>query len=166
MKKITLFILALIFTTYQVRAQLAMLNGQKVMASMPAFAKTDSLIAKETAGYSAEYNKKQLVLNQLVKVADSLYKLDSKANATIKAVSDVQVADKELKTFADAANKKLADYKLLLQKPYIDKVMAAIKAVAVRGKYMQVLDIAAISVLYLNPLTDITDQVIKELKVN
>jgi Skp family chaperone for outer membrane proteins len=165
MKKLPLIII-FIFTAYQVKAQLAVVNSQKVLASVPAIAKTDTLIAKETAGYAAEYNKKQIVLNQLVKVADSLYKLDAKSTITSKAIADAQAADKDMKAYAETSNKKLAEYKQLLQKPYIDKVMAAIKAVALRLKYMQVIDSSSVGVLYLNPVTDITEQVIKELKLN
>lgn len=164
MKKITLLAIAIALTICQVKAQMAIVNSQKVMSSVPAFAKTDTLIVKETAGYVAEYNKKQLALNQLVKFADSLYKLDAKSALTTKAIADAQALDKENKAYAEASNKKLAEYKQLLQKPYIDKVMAAIKVVAVRLKYMQVLDSTTVNLLYLNPLSDITDQVIKELK--
>lgn len=146
------------------KAQLAVINSAKVLSSVPAFAKTDTLIAKETAGYAAEYNKKQFALNQLAKVADSLYKLDAKSATTTKAIANVQAGEKELKVYADQSNKKLADYKQLLQKPYIDKVMAAIKTVAVRRKLMQVID-SSTNILYLNPLSDITDEVIKELKL-
>lgn len=163
MKKVTLLIFPLLVLAHFGKAQLAVLNSQKVMASVAAFAKTDTLIAKETAGYAAEYNKRQLVLNQLVKVADSLYKIDVKSTATMKAIADAQALDKDLKTYADASNKKLTEYKQLLQKPYIDKVMAAIKAVAIRRKFMQVTDNVN-SLLYVNPLSDITEDVIKELK--
>lgn len=164
MKKLALFIITIMFTAYQGKAQLAIVNSQKVLASVSAIAKTDTLIAKETAGYAAEYNKKQLNLNQLVKIADSLYKLDSKSTTTNKAIADAQTADKDMKAYAETSNKKLAEYKQLLQKPYIDKVMEAIKAVALRLKYMQVIDSSSVGVLYLNPLSDITEQVIKELK--
>ncbi len=164
MKKFTLFTIFLIGFGLHSQAQLAVINSQKVLASVPAFAKTDTLIAKETVGYTAEFNKKQGALNQLVKVADSLYKLDAKGANTTQAIVAAQVADKEVKAYADAANKKLADYKQLLQKPYIDKVMAAIKVVAMRRKLMQVID-STNNLLYVNPLGDITEEVIKELKL-
>lgn len=163
MNKITLLIFALLIGVYQGKAQLGVINGQKVLASMPAIAKTDTLIAKETAGYTAEYNKKQAFLNQLVKQVDSLYKIDAKSLATLKAIADAQALDKDLKTFAEASNKKLIDLKQLIQKPYVDKVMAAIKTVAIRRKFMQVIDNSN-SLLYVNPSTDITEDVIKELK--
>ena len=164
MKKLILFTLAFFFTVNQCNAQLAVINSKKVMLSVPAFAKTDTLIAKETAVYAAEYNKKQLLLNQLVKVADSLYKLNAKSELANKAIVDAQASEKDLKSYADVSNKKLLEYKQLLQQPYIDKVMDAIKAVASRLKYMQVIDNASVGMLYVNPLSDITNQVINELK--
>ncbi|MDQ8006029.1 MAG: OmpH family outer membrane protein [Pedobacter sp.] len=164
MKKNIPILVTLLFFAFQSKAQLAIVNGQKVIASMSEFAKIDTLVAKETAGYAAEYNKKQAALNKLVTQADSLYKLDAKAPNAIKAIGDAQTADKDLKAYGEMANKKIAEYKELLTKPYTEKVMAAIKTVALRGKYMQVLDSSTTSVLYLNPLADITDQVIKEIK--
>lgn len=165
MKKTILITFILSAIIVKSHAQLAVLNSQKVMASIPAFAKTDTLIVKETARYTAEYNSKQQALNQLVKVADSLYKIDAKAAATTKAIADAQAFEKDLKAYADASNKKIAEFRNLVQKPYIDKIMAAIKVVAIRRKFMQVLD-ASNSMLYVNPLSDITEDVIKELKLN
>ena len=164
MRKFLLSIVVMLAIAYQSKAQLAVVNSQKVIASMKEFAKIDTLVAKETAGYTAEYNKKQATLNQLVKIADSLFKLDQKAEPTTKAIAQAQTADKDLKAYAEGANKKIADYKQLLTKPYTDKVMAVIKTVAIRGKYMQVIDSSTTNMLYLNPATDITEQVIKELK--
>lgn len=132
---------------------------------MSEFAKIDTLVAKETANYNVEYKKKQINLDQLIKVADSLYKLKAKSATTIKAIADAQSSDKDLKAYAEMANKKIIDYKLLLTKPYTDQVIAAIKLVATRAKYMQVLDSSSVNMLYLNPITDITEQVIKELKI-
>ncbi|MGE6220975.1 OmpH family outer membrane protein [Nubsella zeaxanthinifaciens] len=147
------------------KAQLAIINSQKVLASMKEFAKIDTLVAKETATYQIDYNKKQQALNQLIVTADSLNKIDQKSEATTKAITKAQTADKELKSYAEQANKKIADYKQLLSKPYTDRVMTAIKTVAARGKFMQVLDSSSANLLYINPLSDITDQVIKELKM-
>ena len=59
----------------------------------------------------------------------------------------------------------MESYKQTLLKPQTDKVLNTIKVVAGRGKYQQVLDNSAINFLYVNPITDITDQVIKELKL-
>ncbi len=164
MKITALFILSLLVITFQTKAQVAVINSQKVLATMPALAKTDTLIAKESAGYAAEYNKKQASLNQLAKLADSLYKIDAKSGATLKAIADAQALDKDMKTFADASNKKLLDLKQLIQKPYVDKVIAAIKTVAVRRKFMQVME-GTNNLLYIDPITDITEDVIKELKL-
>jgi Skp family chaperone for outer membrane proteins len=165
MKKLFLFSILILFITSSSIAQVAVVNSKKVVESMSEFAKIDTLVAKETANYNVEYKKKQINLDQLIKVADSLYKLKAKSATTIKAIADAQSSDKDLKAYAEMANKKIIDYKLLLTKPYTDQVIAAIKLVATRAKYMQVLDSSSVNMLYLNPITDITEQVIKELKI-
>lgn len=146
MKKNTLLLIALLIFALQGKAQLAIVNSKTVVASMSEFTKIDTLVAKETAGYAAEYNKKQLSLNKLITQADSLYKLDAKGPITIKAINEAQLADKDLKAYSEMANKKIAEYKNLLTKPYADKVMLAIKTVATRAKYMQVLDSSSVNV--------------------
>lgn len=163
MKKLTLFVFLLSIIITKSQAQLAVVNSQKVIASIKEFAKIDTLVAKETSSYTAEYGKKQAELNKLVVNADSLIKVDAKSADAVKAITMAQTAEKDLKAYAEVANRKIAEYKQLLTKPYTEKVMAVIKAVAIRGKYMQVLDSSTTSVLYLNPLADITTQVIKEL---
>ncbi|RZK93274.1 MAG: OmpH family outer membrane protein [Pedobacter sp.] len=163
MKKLILLIV-LSISIYQAKAQLAIINGKKVTASMSEFAKIDTAVAKETAGYSTEYKRKQVLLNKLITTADSLFKIDTKGAPTMKAIADAQIADRALKAYSETANKKLADFRELLTKPYTEKVMAAIKAVANRGKYMQVIDVSVVSMVYVNPLSDITTQVINELK--
>jgi len=163
MKNYIITILVLFSFASSLKAQLAVVNSQKVIASMKEFAKIDTLVAKETSSYTTEYNKKQAELNKLVIYADSLIKVDAKSAAATKAITLAQTAEKDLKAYAEVANRKIAEYKQLLTKPYTDKVMAAIKAVALRAKYMQVLDSSTTNVLYLNPAADITQQVIKEL---
>lgn len=164
MKKIIL-IVVLCCAIVTVKAQVAVVNSKKIVASVKEFAKIDTLVIKETSSYQPEFNKKQQQLNQLVIIADSLSKIDAKSEATIKAIANAQALDKDLKSYVEQSNKKIEDYRNLLTKPYTEKVMTAIKAVATRGKYMQVLDSASINMLYLNPLSDITEQVIKELKI-
>lgn len=163
--KTRLLLSAILFTCFCAKAQVAVVNSQKVVASIKEFAKIDTLVAKETASYQIDFNKKQQLLNQSVATADSLNKIDAKSEATKKAISNAQALDKELKSYVEQSNKKISDYRNLLTKPYSEKVMAAIKTVATRGKYMQVLDSSSVNLLYLNPLSDITDQVIKELKL-
>jgi Skp family chaperone for outer membrane proteins len=165
MKKLSLIIIIACIAHGFAKAQVAVVNSQKILVSIPQIAKSDTLVAKETAIYAAEYNKIQIAVNQLAQVADSLYKLDPKSAATTNAITAAQNKGKELKAYADESNKKLASYKELLQKPYIDKIYAAIKTVAQLRKFMQVVD-QSNNLLYVNPATDITNEVIKTLKAN
>ena len=101
-----LLIAGVLFAAVQVKAQVAVVNGQKVIASVKEFAKIDTLVAKETAVYQTEFNKRQQVLNKLVTTADSLFKIDQKSAGTAKAIADAQAADRELKVFLDQAKSK------------------------------------------------------------
>lgn len=158
------FLLAVTLLSFNAQAQIAIVNSQKIISSMPVFQKIDTLINKEKNSYTSEFNKKQLLANGLLAVADSLYKVDKKAANTLKAIDDANAADKELKAYAEMANKKILEYKQLLEQPYIDKIMAVIKNIAITRKLMQVIEQRSIDLYYFNPTCDITEDVIKQLK--
>jgi Skp family chaperone for outer membrane proteins len=61
-------------------------------------------------------------------------------------------------------NIKIEDYKSLILSPYYDRINKAIKAVAQRLKLKQVIDIQSVALAYLDPTSDITEEVIKEMK--
>lgn len=153
-------------TTAFAQAQLATINSNKVFAALPQMAKLDTLVAKETEKYIQEFGKKRALVEQDYKLADSLYKLKPKDEATIKAIEKTKTTQKELQEYENTANKKVAEYKDLLYKPYLEKIDNAVKAVATRRKFMQVIDINAVPFVYINPISDITEEVIKELKPN
>lgn len=145
-------------------AQLATLDSKKILSSIPEMAKLDTLVINETQKYSIEYEKKKIQVSKEYKIADSLYKLKPKEEATIKSIGKAQQSQKELQEYEVIASKKLTEYKNLLYKPYIEKVNSAIKIVAIRRKYQQVIDIWQVALAYLNPQADITEEVIKEIK--
>lgn len=159
-----IFIVAVVLVSKLTHAQVAIVNSQKVITSMPVFKKLDTLVNNEKERYTLEYNKKQVIVNRSFAIADSLFKIDQKAGSTLKAINEAQAADKELKAFAETANKKVFEYKQFLEQPYIDKIMLAIKTIAVSKKLMMVVDEKTIGSFYINPIVDITNDVIKVLK--
>lgn len=152
------------FATALSFSQTATINSKKVFEALPQMAKLDTLVTNENEKYIQEFGKKRALAQQEFQQADSLYKLKPKDEATIKAIEKAQTAQKELQEFETMANKKVAEYKDLLYKPYLEKIDTAVKAVATRRKFMQVLDMQQVPFVYINPTSDITDEVIKEIK--
>lgn len=145
-------------------AQVATIDSRKVLAAVPEMATLDTLVAKEQKGYVDAITIKindgkaqQTAIEEMAKKnpKDPLLKA---ANEKLEAMA------KEIREYNEKSGKKLEEYKNLLYKPYIDKINSAIKNVADRRKLMQVLDIQAVNIAYLNPSADITDDVIKELE--
>lgn len=147
-----------------ISAQVATLDSKKIFASMPILLKLDTMVATEQGRYQKEYQERSMAFQAQYKVADSLYKLRPKDAATLALVEKVQKMDTELKQYEQEANKKLTEYKSILYQPYYDKVNAAIKAVALRLKYSQVMDTQQVSFAYVDSAKDITEEVIKQLK--
>lgn len=147
------------------QAQIATLDSKKVFEALPEMAKLDTLVAQESEKYIQDFGKKRVLAEQDYKLADSLYKLKPKDEATQKAIEKTKVSQKELQDFETMASKKIAEYKTLLFKPYLEKIDNAVKAVAVRKKIMQVIDIQKVPLVYLNPMSDITQEVIKQLGI-
>ncbi|MFV0392238.1 MAG: OmpH family outer membrane protein [Paludibacteraceae bacterium] len=163
MYKKLFFVLALL-SAVALHAQVATINSQKVLASIPQVAKADTLAMQEQQRLSREYGKMRYETQLQIGVADSLYRVNPNDAVTKAAVEKAQKAQQDLAKYEQEANKKLADYRNVLLTPYIDKVNAAVKAVAIRLKYKQVIDMQAVPLAYASEDSDITDTVIKELK--
>jgi len=145
-------------------AQLATLYSKKILATMPVFAKIDTLLQEESQRYVPEYAKKRNEVQTKIAIADSLYRVQPKSKQTDMALSAAEKAQSEWADFEKKIQQKLMDYRNLLLTPYYDKVNAAVKAVAQRLKYSQVLDIQTVNFVYIDPARDITEEVIKQLK--
>ena len=162
----SLFLTLLSLASIAGKAQIATVDSKKVLQSVPAFAKIDTLIQEETQKYVQEFSKRRYRTQILLGVADSLQRLPAKNAGTEQAVETAQNAVKELQDYEAEANKKVGDYKELLIRPYLDKVNAAVKSVAVRLKYKQVMDVQQVPFVYTDSSTDITDAVIAALLKN
>lgn len=158
-----------LLSTTIAHAQVATLDSKKIMATMPVFQKIDTLVQEESMKYSAEYRSK-LELTQ--KLSDSARRFSESLNTSRKSQDFREVSEKAEKATADFKQyeqkvmKKIEEYKALILSPYYEKINKAIKAVALRLKYKQVMDIQSVSFAYLDPSADITEDVIKEMRVN
>ncbi|MFV0471733.1 MAG: OmpH family outer membrane protein, partial [Paludibacteraceae bacterium] len=145
-------------------AQVATINSQKILASIPQAATADTLAMQEQLRLSQEYTKMMRETQQQLGIADSLYRTNPTNAATTSAVEKAQKAKQDLVQFEQDANKKIADFRSVLLTPYIDKVNSAVKAVAIRLKYKQVIDTQTVPLAYLSDDANITEAVIEELK--
>lgn len=158
-----IFTIVFAITTIFIFAQSGTLDSRKILASIPELAKIDTLVAKEQMRYNQEYNAKAGAAQKVQDNAVELNKKNPKDPAITKLKADLDKMITELQTYQQTASKKLTEYKDLLYKPYIEKINAAVKTVAERRKYNQVFDIQVVALAYLNPATDITEEVIKEI---
>lgn len=153
---------SLIFYTATV-AQVAVMDSKKVLASIPQVLKADTLAAQEQERLNDEYNQLRAKTQAQLSLADSLYKLSPRDSATLRVVAASQKLSQQLQAYPQYANKKLGDYRNVLFTPYIDRVNSAVKIVAQRLKYKQVMDVQAVPFAWFDKATDITDLVIAEL---
>lgn len=144
---------------------MATIDSQKIFKTMPQIAKADTLLIVEQKRYSKEFEQKQIEVENQLQIADSLYRINSNSETTLKAVALSQKLLQESDDLKKALSKKLDDFKELLYRPYLDKIDEAIKIVALRRKFMQVIDIQKVPFTYINDTSDITNDVIKELKI-
>lgn len=164
MNKKLFFFFVLSLGVVTIQAQVATINSQKVLASIPQVAKADTLVMQEQQRLSQEYNQMRYETQLQIGVADSLYRVKPNDATTKTAVEKAQKSRQDLGKYEQEANKKIADYRDVLLTPYIDQINGAIKAVAVRLKYKQVIDSQSVPFAYIDNSADITEEVIKELK--
>lgn len=150
-------------------AQTGAINSKKVIAAMPAIKKIDSLTAKEQNRIQQEYATKAYPLQQLQQKAESLKELDKQGKLTAtqkeeltKTVTAFQEQNKTLQQWGEDAEKNYQEYKATLYQPYLDKISAAIKEVAIAKKLKTVQEVT--SLLYVDPSADITEEVIKKVR--
>jgi Skp family chaperone for outer membrane proteins len=163
MKKLFLF-MAMLAAAFCANAQLGTIDTKRVMESMPEVAKIDTLIQKELNQYNVIIIQKQKDIQLQQQVADSLFKVQPRGNASRLANDKLKDMKQDATIYQSKANKDFTEYRNLLYKPYIDKVTTAIKSVALRHKYTQIIDIQQVPFIYTTKEGDITEEVIEDLK--
>ncbi len=149
---------------FVINAQTATLDSKRVLSSLDVFKKIDTLMAKEQLKYSKEYEIKKSTLEKTIAYADSLKLEKPKDKKTKEVIQRSKELQQELVDFENESKEKLIEYKSLIATPYYEKVDAIIKKIAQKLNYKQVFDTQAISFVYIDPETDITEIVINELK--
>jgi Skp family chaperone for outer membrane proteins len=145
-------------------AQLATINTQKVLVSIPEIAKIDTLVQAELSRLEVEFEKKKQAVLELEQIVNTPAKGNAKSKPNKQASEDLAAKQKELQDYQLEANKKYTEYRNLLYKPYIEKINNTIKTVAARRRVMQVIDLQQLTFIYINEEADITNEVIQELK--
>lgn len=157
--------LLLVFASISSKCQVAIIDSKKILAEIPEIAKADSLYAKEFQKYQVAYQNFYSSTKASIKLVDSLNKIDPKDPIAIKTTQSATEQLAKLKELEQESNTKLSDYKKTLLKPQLDKINAAIKDIATEMHYKQVVDIQQVNFTWFDPTTDISDAVIKKIKV-
>ena len=161
MKKYCIILFIGLFT--QLFSQTATLDSKKIIAAIPEMAKLDTLAAREQQNYIAAINSKIEKAQAQQSLLEEMKKKGAK-EAALKTEKDrLEAMAKEIKEYDAESARKFSEYKELLYKPYYEKINASIKKVAESKKLMQVFDVQAIPLAYMNQNADITQEVIKEL---
>jgi Skp family chaperone for outer membrane proteins len=164
--KKTVFLISLFLglSAYASFAQVAVVDSRKLIAAVPQIAKADTLVAQKQQELSADFQARSEYVERQAVQADSLLRLRPKDSLSIQKATQARTLIEDLRKLQQSYNKQLEDYRSLLLTPYYDRINAAIKAVAIRRKQTQVIDLQFNSLLWFDPATDITEQVIVELK--
>mgnify|MGYP000898263887 CR=1 FL=1 len=163
MKKLSLvFFMCIVFQVG--KAQIGTIDSSKLYEVFPDIQKTDSLIMAEQQRYQNEFNQKETELQNAVKDYKDKYENKPEDSASLAALSNLQTLNNSLSAYQQEANKKIIDYQNLLMKPYLDKINSAIKTVAERRKFSQIIDRTQTPLLYHKDTNDITSEVLNELK--
>lgn len=150
------------------QAQVATVDSKKIMATMPVFSQIDTLVQEETKKYVPDYKMKIEMTKKLIAKADSLItvtKNKKSLDGSHPILSEAQKAQQDFVSYEKKIQKKLEDYRSFILTPYYTKIDTAIKAVATKLKLKQVFDIQTTNFVFLDPGTDITDLVIREMKL-
>ena len=157
------FSIFLIAVSSKASAQLATLNSNKVISSIPKIKQIDSLILDKQQAYAQQYNDKYFTTQKILVAADSLNKIAPTTPEAATANQKADIAQKELQLFEEEATKTVKTFRDSLMQPYYDRINLIIKAVAKKHNYKQVVDMQQVSLLYADPSADITEEVIVEL---
>lgn len=161
---IMLSIFYFVLSTFYLSAQLATLDSKRIYASLPALAKADTLVAEKQVELNGQYSRALASFEAEYRLVDSIAKQKPKEASTQQMIQTLKKKELSLRDLQQSLNQKLEEYKQFIYKPYNDQVSKAIKSVALRLKYGQVMDLQQVPLLYIDPAKDITLEVIKELK--
>lgn len=146
------------------QAQVAVVNTNKILAALPEIKKADSLYSLQARKYQNDYQLRYNSTRSAILFADSLNKMDPKADAAVKATKAASEQLDQLKVLEQQSNAKITELRSKLLTPHLEKLNAVIKAKAAQMKYKQVLDIQQLGTTKPGATTDITDAIILAYK--
>ena len=169
MKKILLSALLLIGISASLAAQnLAYVDVQFVLEKMPSHQQAQTQIDKVVEGWNKEIQDEYKKIDEMYKrfQAEQVLLTDNDRKRREAEIVDKEKATRELQKKRFGPNGDLLQKKQELVKPVQDEMYAAIEKLAARKGLDLVIDKSSgTSLLFANPKYDITDDVLKELKV-
>ncbi|MDI9357854.1 MAG: OmpH family outer membrane protein [Phycisphaerales bacterium] len=165
MKKIFALVLFLSTAQFLFAQAIATVSSEKLTKEFVDIKKVDSLTALERNKYVPNFTELVGKYQAQFRIVDSLKKLPTVNfkfyQFNVDSLSNLQVYVQE---YQQAVNNKLEQYRATEAKPYTEKIVKAIKEVANKKKIDFVFDVASLPALYAAPTTDITNEVVAELK--
>lgn len=160
-------VIAMLFAALQLNAQkVGYINTEKILEAIPAYTSAqkqlESLSTRYQQEIEAEYSKIETMYNnyQSQKAYLSVQARQQKENEIISR--EASVKELQERYFGQDGYMQKKSEELLA--PIKERVDAAVKRVAVEGKYMIILDIASIQgVAYTDPVYDLSSEVIRNL---
>jgi outer membrane protein len=162
MKKIILAI-AMVATSVALNAQnVASVNTQKLLDTMPSKKMSDNTLKDMEALYMKEIQEMQTALQAEYQKYLSIKDLPT-TSSTVRSYSEerLQKKQQELEQRQEELGQLIQNQQVELNKPITERVQKAIKIVSERKKIDYVLE--EMQTLYSNPIKDITKEVMTEL---
>ncbi|HLG04460.1 MAG TPA: OmpH family outer membrane protein [Bacteroidia bacterium] len=153
----------------QAQTKVAHINLDSLLQIMPDYAKARDSAVKIYDALADQMAKMQLDLNKDMSDYDSLSKIPGGMTPLIKRVREAQIMQKQnnIETFSEAAQQDFEMQRLKIFEPVYNKILVAVKKVALAKGYKYVIDSSKSkgTILYAAPEDDIFDAVRVELKV-
>lgn len=164
MKRILVFILALVPLMLLAQARIGIVNSQQIFDLMPEKTIAEAQLKALSDRYHAEYELLQAEFDK--KYADyQTIAADPNTPETIRErrVQELKEGDKKLREFERVAANDIATRREALTRPIADKVQEAIRTAGQQGAFDLVLDTAVTPVAYTGPATVDLTPVVKAL---
>lgn len=150
--------------TLAAQAQVAVINTKKLLAALPEVRKADSLYNAQVRKYQTDYQLRFNATKATILFADSLNKVDAKAEAAVRATKIANEQLEQLKVLEAQSNTKITALRNQILTPHLNKVNAQIQAKVAEMKYKEVVDSQGTGSVGQGAGTDITDAIILALK--
>lgn len=146
-------------------SKVAIIQGQRILASLPEYLRADSLLTKQEDAYRADIAKQQSTLDSL---GAAFRDKSAVLSASVRAVESKKLDDKyqELQAHIDDLRQKAAQERQGKLKPIEDRVQGVIDGLRAELNCSLILDANAqgSGVISIDPAIDLTQRIIDRLK--